>query len=128
KYGFYRESVKSYTLSGKEGMEKIAAAMADLRKEPVTKIGGEKVAIYEDHSFMTRNVLHDGSQESTGLPKANALRYLLDGGAWVVVRPSGTEPKLKLYIGANADTENETADRAERLLKGICERIEPLLK
>lgn len=128
KYGFYRESVKSYTLSGKEGMEKIAAAMADLRKEPVTEIGGEKVAIYEDHSSMTRNVLHDGSQESTGLPKANALRYLLDGGAWVVVRPSGTEPKLKLYIGANADTEVEAADRAERLLKGMCERIEPLLK
>ena len=96
-YGFYRERVKSYTLEGKAGIEKIQNAMKQLRAEPLTVIAGRKVVRVDDFT----------KPELTGLPSSNVLRYTLDDETWVTVRPSGTEPKLKLYMGAHA--ENETA-------------------
>ena len=115
-FGFYMEKVKSYTLSGKEGMEKIASAMRALVSEPLTEIGGEPVLIYEDHNSQSKKDMKTGEILPTGLPKSNALRYLLPGGAWVVIRPSGTEPKLKLYIGAVGRTETESTAQLERLM------------
>ena len=127
KYGWYSEKVKSYTLSGKEGMEKIANAMAELRETPLYEIGGEPVTVYEDHAVMTKTELSTGAVSPTGLPKANALRYILPGGAWVVVRPSGTEPKLKVYIGSVGDTGEASGEQAERLLEAMDKRLEELL-
>ncbi len=127
KYGYYKEAVKSYTLSGKEGMEKIAGAMARLREAPLSEIADVGVTAYEDHAEKTRR-LANGTIEDTGLPKANALRYLLEGGAWVVVRPSGTEPKLKVYIGAVGATEDESVQAADKLMSFMRDRIEELLK
>lgn len=127
-YGRYMESVKSYTLSGKEGMEKIAAAMQKLYDEPLTEIGGEKVVVYEDHLRRERRFADTGRTEPTGLPKANALRYLLPGGAWAVVRPSGTEPKLKFYIGAVGKTEEDGKEQLARLTGYMDSLITDLLK
>ena len=127
KYGWYSEKVKSYTLSGKEGMEKIAKAMAALRETPLYEIGGEPVIVYEDHAVMTKTELSTGAVSSTGLPKANALRYILPGGAWVVVRPSGTEPKLKVYIGSVGETGEASGEQAERLLEAMDDRLRELL-
>lgn len=84
-YGHFDESVKSYTLAGKEGLARIASAMEKLRQNPPTAFADIPVEKAED-------LLPDGQ---------NVLRYFLKGGAWMCVRPSGTEPKLKLYIGAN---------------------------
>lgn len=83
-YGHFGERVKSYTLTGREGLERIAGAMRKLRREPPARFGGYSVTRAED--------MLDGG--------ADVLRYFLDGGAWLCVRPSGTEPKLKLYVGA----------------------------
>jgi len=94
-YGFYRERVKSYTLEGKAGIEKIQNAMKLLRKEPLTVIAGRKVVKVDDFT----------KPEETGLPSSNVLRYTLEDETWVTVRPSGTEPKLKLYLGAHAESE-----------------------
>ncbi len=94
-YGFYRERVKSYTLEGKAGIEKIQNAMKLLRKEPLTAIAGRKVVRIDDFT----------KPETTGLPASNVLRYTLEDETWVTVRPSGTEPKLKLYLGTHADGE-----------------------
>ncbi len=127
-FGFYMEKVKSYTLSGKEGMEKIASAMRALISEPLTEIGGEPVLIYEDHNSQSKKDMKTGESLPTGLPKSNALRYLLPGGAWVVVRPSGTEPKLKLYIGAVGKTEAESTAQLERLMDFMDSKLGGLLK
>ena len=116
KYGYYLEKVKSYTLSGKAGMEKIAEAMRALTMDPLMKIGTQPVLVYEDHNTCSRIDNASNTIESTGLPKANALRYLLPDGAWVVVRPSGTEPKLKVYIGAVGKTEVESISMLDELM------------
>ena len=127
-FGFFMEKVKSYTLSGKEGMEKIANAMRVLIAEPLRTIGGEPVEIYEDHNGQSRLDLRTGDISPTGLPRSNALRYMLPGGAWVVVRPSGTEPKLKLYIGAVGRTAAESEAQLDRLMGDIDAKLGELLK
>lgn len=126
-FGFYKESVKSYTLSGMEGMKKIANAMKALAEEPVMEIAGMPAEVYEDHNRQLRTEVASGISEPTGLPKSNALRWLLPGGAWVVVRPSGTEPKLKLYIGAVGKDEAKCGKQAEELLAFMDEMLGRLL-
>ena len=127
-YGYYKEAVKNYTLSGKEGMQKIADAMRRLAEEPLTAIGGEPVEVYEDHNKQLRYDLRSGETEPTGLPKSNALRYMLPAGAWAVVRPSGTEPKLKLYIGAVGTDEAACEAQAAKLLEDMDARLGEYLK
>lgn len=117
-YGYYRESVKSYTLEGKAGLETIQRAMVRLRAEPMPCIAGSDVTRTED--FL--------QTEQTGLPSSNVLRYTLRDGAWIVVRPSGTEPKLKLYIGANADSDAAVSERLSALLQSMDARLSELLQ
>ena len=113
-YGYYGESVKSYTLKGKEGLEKIASAMETMRNEPMTEAGGLKVLTFEDLKKGT--VKHsDGREEKAGLPASNVLRFFLEENCWLCVRPSGTEPKLKLYIGGKADS----AEGLEKCLSAL---------
>ncbi|HOS18367.1 MAG TPA: phospho-sugar mutase, partial [Clostridia bacterium] len=106
-YGHFGERVKSYTLAGKEGLARIAGAMAALRAKPPEAFAGLRVERAEDH-------LDQGH---------DLLRYFLEDGAWLCVRPSGTEPKLKLYVGAN-----ETgAERLEALLAALTRDADCLL-
>ena len=116
-YGWYREKVKSYTLEGKAGIEAIQNAMALLRKSPLQAIAGTKVEKTEDFN----------RPEETGLPKSNVLRFTLSDGAWVTVRPSGTEPKLKLYIGAHADTDAAVDARLSALMNDMDAKLTSLL-
>ena len=118
-YGCYQEKVKSYTLVGKVGMEKIAACMERLRGEPMAIVAGVPVAAHEDY-VTRRRTDGAGAETALALPKANMVRLVLADGTWIVVRPSGTEPKLKLYIGAKA------ADRAgvEALLTRVFTEID----
>ena len=105
-YGFYSESVKSYTLEGKEGMEKIAGTMAKLRQSPPASFAGISVMTAED--YLTQLCEHaDGTSCKIVLPVSDTLRWLLADESWIVIRPSGTEPKLKLYIGARAKTKQQ---------------------
>lgn len=112
-YGFYRERVKSYTLEGKAGIEKIQNAMKQLRKEPLKAIAGRKVIKVDDFT----------KPEETGLPSSNVLRYTLEDETWVTVRPSGTEPKLKLYIGAHAENE----EKCDAILAEVIADIDAVL-
>ena len=115
-YGYYKEKVKSYTLSGKAGMEKITAAMQALRTEPTPSLGGVQVDYMEDYLARRRTQCSDGAMTPLALPSSDMIRLLLHNGAWVVIRPSGTEPKLKLYIGANAANEHDVDELLETLL------------
>ena len=114
-YGFYIETTKSYTLSGKAGMEAIADTMEQLRKHPLTAVADEAVLSYEDILKGTKLYICSGETEKLNFPSSNVLRYNLFGDAWVIVRPSGTEPKLKLYVGAKADTKEKAAERVKKL-------------
>ena len=126
-YGYYKESVKSYTLSGKAGMEKIAAAMQTLRSSPLFTLGTSKVEAIEDYKARKRQTLATGEQAPLALPTTDMIRLLLHGGAWAVIRPSGTEPKLKLYIGANAPTGPEVDALLKELLSDADEKLSAML-
>ncbi len=116
-YGFYREKVKSYTLEGKEGIEAIKGAMVKLREAPLASIAATPVVKSED--FL--------KPEETGLPSSNVLRMTLDDGAWITVRPSGTEPKLKLYIGAHAAADEAVEARLNALMNDMDRTLSELL-
>ena len=129
KFGYFIEKTKSYTLTGKEGIEKIASAMAALRKEPPTAFGEkEPILIREDFSKNERIDCANGTEGEIGLPKSNVLRYFLPDDAWVVVRPSGTEPKLKLYVGAKAGDEAAATERMNAIMAAGDAIVSALLK
>ena len=112
KFGRYLNKVDSFEFPGLSGMEKMAGIMDDLRKNPPAEIGGYKVASVADYQ----------DTEKTGLPKANVLIYALEGGATVVVRPSGTEPKIKTYfttLGKDLAQAQAQKDRLAAALKPL---------
>ena len=127
-FGFYQEKVQSYTLEGKEGMEKIAAAMQALRQDTPTVIGGKAVLTVQDYQLSKAVTLATGDETVLTLPKSNVLRLLLSDDAWVCVRPSGTEPKLKLYIGASAKDQAAVEAVLNTLYEDINARLEGLLQ
>ncbi|WP_437961946.1 phospho-sugar mutase [Sorangium sp. So ce119] len=105
-YGLYMSGQRSYTLRGVDGVEKIAAIMAALRKSPPAEIGGVPVVAWRDFEARTRTS-SDGRTEPLVLPSSNVLVYELDGGSRIIARPSGTEPKIKFYFDVR---EQVTAD------------------
>ena len=114
-YGYYVEKVASTTLPGKDGLTKMKEIMAGLRAEPPKELAGMKVTAVRDYLKGTRCAA--GKEEPTGLPASDVLYFELENGCWVCIRPSGTEPKIKLYCNANAK-DRETASRiAEELAK-----------
>ena len=103
-YGYYVEKVVSVTLPGKDGVEKMQNIMKALRTNPPKTLAGKKVLAVRDYLAGTRTVI-GGAIESTGLPQSDVLYFELDGDDWVCIRPSGTEPKIKLYVNTNAPDE-----------------------
>ena len=120
--GYYGDGLKSITLQGKDGQEKIAGIMAELRQRPVQSIGGIAVAAIEDYKTGTR-LLADGTTEKLALPEADVIKFLLEDGSWTCVRPSGTEPKCKLYFGVR----KESAEEAESALAALVEDMTRLV-
>ena len=112
-YGRYLNKVDSYEFPGLTGMDKMAGIMNDLRSNPPAEIGGYKVVKVTDYK----------KPEETGLPAANVLIYALEGGATVVVRPSGTEPKIKTYF----TTLGKDLAEAEEQKKVLAEALKPIL-
>jgi phosphoglucomutase len=99
KYGHYKEAQVSIVLEGAEGAEKIKQMMANMRDKNITKIGKYKVLIFKDIDRDYEKDMLTGEEKTTGLPKSNVLYYALENNCWCCVRPSGTEPKIKLYMG-----------------------------
>jgi len=108
-YGRYLNKVDSFSFPGLSGMDKMAGIMENLRKNPLSEIAGIKVA----------KVLDYEKPEETGLPKANVLIYTLENGATVVVRPSGTEPKIKTYFTTKGKDLKEAEAEKEKLAKAV---------
>ncbi|HLS08643.1 phospho-sugar mutase [Lentibacillus sp.] len=111
KYGYYLEDMSSLTLKGKEGSEKIAAIMETIRNKPLTEAGGLQVKYVEDYLTSERKEAGSTRVESIDLPKENVVKYILDQGSWICLRPSGTEPKIKCYFGVCEANEQTSKNR-----------------
>ena len=127
KYGYYKDDVKAITLKGIEGLEKIQTILETLRADAPKEIGGYKVLKVRDYKKDTITDLADGKVTSTGLPASNVLYYELEDDAWVCVRPSGTEPKVKFYYGIKGTSLEEADAKSESLGKEVVAMIEKML-
>lgn len=101
KYGYYFEGAKSVTLKGVDGANQIKEIMENLRTNPLTSVAGMAVVAVRDYFTGMRKDIATGAETEIGLPKSNVLYYELENDAWMAVRPSGTEPKIKYYFGVN---------------------------
>ena len=106
KYGYYKETGVSVVLPGKDGVEKMQAIMDGLRKDPPKELAGLKVVAVRDYQNSVRT--ENGREEALDYPKSNVLYYELEKDNWMCIRPSGTEPKIKLYIATKADSQEST--------------------
>ena len=115
RYGYCMDGVQSLTLKGKEGIEKIQNTLEKLRKDVPTEFDGLKILSARDYKLNTIKNMETGEVTETGLPRSNVLYYDLEGGAWVCVRPSGTEPKLKFYYGVKGTDANDAEVKEKEL-------------
>lgn len=106
KYGYFAEKTIALTFDGVEGAKEIEDLMTKFREESPKEFAGYKVVALEDFEKSTKTNA-DGTVEEINIPKSNVLKYLLEDGTWIAVRPSGTEPKIKFYIGTQADSQDE---------------------
>lgn len=123
KYGYYREGVKSLTMKGLEGMERIALIMKTFRENTPAELGGFKVVVAKDYKTQVFKNLTTGEESGSPLPVSDVLHYTLEDGTWVCIRPSGTEPKLKFYIGVKADSLQAAEEKVNVLNADIDAKI-----
>ena len=115
RYGYYKDDIISVTMKGITGLQKIGEIMETLRKNPVSEIGGLKALAVRDYKLDTRKDLKTGEVTKTGLPNSNVLYYELENNSYLCVRPSGTEPKIKLYFGVKGTSMEDAAERSAKL-------------
>jgi phosphoglucomutase len=128
KYGYTIEGIKAYTLKGKEGLDKINFALEKLREDEVTKFGDIEVAAVRDYKKSERYEISTGKREKIDLPESDVLYYeLKDGKSWFCVRPSGTEPKIKVYYGVTDNGLDAAKAKLERIQTNVLGVVEKLL-
>ena len=127
KYGYYKEDIKSITLKGIEGLAKIQEILETLRKQPPVEIAGCKVLRAKDYKEGTVKDMETGAVTTTGLPASNVLYYDLPDGAWVCVRPSGTEPKVKFYYGVKGVSREDAEQKAMAMGEEVLAMIDKML-
>lgn len=127
RYGYYQDHVESITLKGIEGLEKIKNVLETLRKEPPKTIGDYQVLKVRDYQKDTIKDTASGDVKPTGLPKSNVLYYELNDDAWVCVRPSGTEPKVKFYIGVKGISMEDSLEKSKVLGKSVLDLVQKLI-
>ncbi|RJS58689.1 phospho-sugar mutase [Bacillus sp. PK3_68] len=127
-YGFYQESLRSLTLKGKEGAEKIAAIMEKFRTEPLEELNG--IAVIELADYQTGEYINKktGLIRPTGLPKSNVLKLKLADHSWVCIRPSGTEPKVKIYFGVKGKSIPDSQEKLAGIEKEMMSILHHLVR
>ena len=123
KYGYYKESQVSIVREGAQGAEEIKNMMEKMRNNIPSTLGKYKVIEYRDYKKDFVKNMITGEESTTGLPNSNVLYYALDNDAWCCVRPSGTEPKIKFYMGVKANSEEEATKELEELTNVMKERV-----
>lgn len=121
KVGYYQESLTAITLAGKAGLEKIKRIMVSLREAPFTQVNGLKISQVMD--CLSQTITDDEGTKSNGLPKSNVLKYYLEDGSWFAARPSGTEPKIKIYFSIVGDTKAHCMSKIAAVEKEVLDRV-----
>lgn len=124
RYGYYRDSVKSIEMKGISGLEQIQKVMTNFRSHAPEEIGGNKVVKTRDYQKDEVVDLKTGEKTETGLPNSNVLYYDLTDGAWVCIRPSGTEPKVKFYFGVRGSSMDDAEKKAEQMDQSLEKLVE----
>ncbi len=123
RYGYYKDNVIAITHKGIEGLEKIKSIMTKLRENPPMKFGDYSVVSFRDYDRDIVRNISSGTEKPTGLPKSNVLYFELNDDAWICIRPSGTEPKIKIYFGVVGQDAEDAAAKSEELSKIVQERL-----
>ncbi len=126
RFGYYRDRLLSYTFAGRDGVQRMNALMADLRGDPL-RARDVSLSAVEDYLTLLATAVADGRQSALQLPASDVLKFRFTGDAWVAVRPSGTEPKLKVYIGVKGTDMQTAADQVEHLQSVVEARLQSFL-
>ena len=124
KYGYYKEILESFELAGKEGQEKIAKCIESLRSSEFSELNGVKLSVKEDYKLSLHKNLAEKTEETIDLPKSNVLKFIFEDDSWFVVRPSGTEPKMKLYIAVKGNSTEDSEEKINSFKTAVKELIE----
>ena len=123
KYGYYKEGIHTVTLKGVDGAEQIKNIMEKIRQNPPKEFGELKVKEFRDYDADTTLNIETGEKGKTGLPKSNVLYFDLENNSWCCVRPSGTEPKIKFYMGVKGTSLEDAGKKLEDLKKDVIDRL-----
>ena len=127
RYGYYKDDIQSITLKGIEGLAKIQEILETLRKNPPAEIAGYKVLKARDYKADTIQDMQTGEVSSTGLPTSNVLYYDLPDDAWLCVRPSGTEPKVKFYYGIKGTSLSDADEKSAAMGREVLAMIDKIM-
>ena len=127
KYGYYKDDIQSITLKGIEGLAKIQEILETLRKNPPKKVGAYDVVTTRDYREDKIVDIATGETRPTGLPKSNVLYYDLTDDAWLCVRPSGTEPKVKFYYGVKGNSLEDADEKSKALGREVIDMINAMM-
>lgn len=122
-HGWYREALVSVTKKGADGAREIAALLEGMRRNPLQSIAGIPVSSIEDYETQNRIFTDLDKSEKIELPQANVLKYFLEDGSWVCLRPSGTEPKVKFYFSVKGNTEQESDEKLELIKESFLDEV-----
>ena len=123
KYGFYKEDLISIELKGKEGQEQIAKCIDSLRNSPITEVNGVKIVTKFDYKLSKEENLLEGTEKEIKLPKSNVLKFILENGSSFVVRPSGTEPKMKIYAAVKGNSLEDAENQMKAFKESVMEIV-----
>jgi phosphoglucomutase len=123
KYGFYKETQYNITMKGIDGSRQIQDIMDKLRQNPPSEFGELKVLRFRDYENDIITDMRDGSTTPTGLPKSNVLYFDLTNDSWCCARPSGTEPKIKFYVGVKGTSLTDADTRATQLIEDLKSKL-----
>ena len=127
KYGYYKDAVKSIGLKGIEGLAKIQNIMDTLRNNTPAEVGGYKVVSARDYKLDTIKDMATNEVKPTGLPASNVLYYDMNDGAWMCVRPSGTEPKIKFYYGVKGTSSEDAEEKSKVFGEAVQAMVDSML-
>ncbi|AWD66034.1 phosphoglucomutase [Priestia megaterium] len=122
-YGYYKESLRSITLKGKDGAEQIQKLVDTFRMNPVSEFGDIDVTCMEDYQSGERVYIKEGKVESMRFPVSNVLKYHFEDGTWFTIRPSGTEPKAKFYFGVKKESLSQSEQHLRKIEQLVMERV-----
>ncbi|MGV3466415.1 MAG: phospho-sugar mutase [Heyndrickxia sp.] len=126
-FGYYKEDLRSLTLKGKEGAEKIKQLLEHFRTEAPTQINNSKLTMIEDYKTSKRVNVRENTTEDIQLPKSDVLKYYLEDGSWICLRPSGTEPKVKFYFSVHTTSIEESENKLQSLAEDFMKQVHAVI-